>query len=342
MSSVAAARADAVLELMRGAGVLGARARVESLTQMEGGWSRHTYALEVADPERGPDACRYVVRVRPQDSVLDTDLGQEYRIFAALAEEPVPIPAVHGYEPAEDSPFGGPFFVMDRVPGTAINVWRRRDRDLLQGNWGSSRSIAEDFVADLAAIHAVDLGRVEGVVARDFRATVERWRGTYEEVRLVRDPVVEEAFAWVLENEPEPIAPTLVHGDYRIGNCLIADDRLSGVLDWELASIGDRRFDFGYMSLDYSAGRFVGDGSPLLGAVAEREWFDRRYEQLTSFSIDRSVADVYAVLGALMLFAIMGTGISLYARGETPDIRTAWARFVFPGLRRDIATVIGW
>ncbi|HVW48553.1 MAG TPA: phosphotransferase family protein [Solirubrobacterales bacterium] len=338
----AAARADAALELMRAAGAAGSAARVESLVQMEGGWSRHTYALDLLDPERGSAPRRYIVRVRPQDSVLDTDLGQEFRIFAALAEEPIPVPAVHGYEPSEDTPFGGPFFVMDRLPGDAVNVWRGRDRELLERNWAGSRSIAEDFVADLAAIHAVDLGRLDGVLARDYRATVEHWRGIYEDVRLVRDPVVEEAYAWLLDHEPEPIAPTLVHGDYRIGNCLVDDGRLSAVLDWELASIGDRRFDFGYMSLDYSAGRFVAPGSPLLGAVAEEEWFDRRYEALSGMAIDRSVANLYAVLGALMLFSIMGTGIHLYARGETPDIRTAWSRFVFPGLRRDIATLIGW
>jgi hypothetical protein len=51
---------------------------------------------------------------------------------------------------------------------------------------------------------------------------------------------------------------------------------------------------------------------------------------------------LYAALGALMLFSIMGTGLALYARGESSDIRSAWSRFVFPGLRADLAQLMGW
>jgi aminoglycoside phosphotransferase (APT) family kinase protein len=341
-TEIDAAKAAAALALLRGAGAAGERATVTALAQLEGGWSRHTYALEVADPE-WPDPVSYIARVRPGDSVLDTDLGQEFRIYEALDDEPVPSPRVHGYEPSEDTPFGGPFFLMEHLPGDAINVWRRRDRDRLSTDWEGERGIAEDFADHLAAIHAVAPEKLAGAaVARDFRATVARWRGIYEEVRLVADPVVEEAYAWVLDNEPPAVTPRLVHGDYRIGNCLIDGGRISGVLDWELASVGDPRFDLGYMALDYHAGRFVSPGSPLLGTVADRTWFERRYEAATGEPVDRSVVNVYATIGALMLFSIMGTGLALYAAGESTDIRAAWSRFVFPGLRADLASLMDW
>ena len=93
---------------------------------------------------------------------------------------------------------------------------------------------------------------------------------------------------------------------------------MTGVLDWELASIGDPRFDLGYMSLPYSAGRFVSRAArALTGAVAERDWLERRYEAATGEPVDRAVVDLYAALGALMLFSIMGTGLALYAAGES-------------------------
>ncbi|MEZ5076830.1 MAG: phosphotransferase family protein [Solirubrobacterales bacterium] len=340
--SVDAVKATAVLEQLRGAGAVGERASALELTQLEGGWSRHTYALSVEDPER-ETGVEYIVRVRPADSVLDTDLGQEFRLYQLIEDEPIPSPRVYGYEPGEDSAFGGPFFVMDRLPGGAVNVWRDRDRDLLQGDWEGSRTLAADFADFLAAIHAVSPEKLAGAaVARDFRATVARWRGIYEEVRLAPDPVVEEAYAWVLDNEPEPVEPRLVHGDYRIGNCLLDGGRITGVLDWELASIGDHRFDLGYMSLDYHGGRFVAAGSPLLGAVAERDWFDRRYAAAGGEPVDREVTKVFAALGALMLFSIMGTGLRLYADGESRDIRAAWSRYVFPGLRSDLIDLMGW
>ena len=92
----------------------------------------------------------------------------------------------------------------------------------------------------------------------------------------------------------------------------------------------------------YSAGRFVSPGSPLTGAVAERDWLERRYEAATGEPVDRAVVDLYAAMGALMLFSIMGTGLALYAAGESTDIRAAWSRFVFPGLRADLAALMGW
>lgn len=336
------AKVAAALELLRSVDAVGERAAVTALTQMEGGWSRHTYALTVEDPELA-EPLDLIARVRPADSVLDTDLGQEFAIYEAIEDEPVPSPRVHGYESADETPFGGPYFLMDRLPGKAINVWRQRDRDELAENWEGSRSLAEDFVDRMAAIHLVDPRKLAGAaVVRDFRQTIAHWRGIYEEVRLVADPVVEEAYAWVLDNEPDPVEPRLVHGDYRIGNCLIADGRLTAVLDWELSSIGDPRFDLGYMSLEYSRGRFVTAGSDLVGAVAERDWLERRYEAATGQPVDRSVVDVYAAVGALMLFSIMGTGLKLYAKGESSDIRAAWSRFVFPGLRADLAGLMSW
>jgi aminoglycoside phosphotransferase (APT) family kinase protein len=336
------AKAAAALETLRGAQAAGSRAKVVGLTQMEGGWSRHTYAIDVDDPDR-EGLARYIGRVRPEDSVLDTDLGQEFEIYKVLEGEPVPAPRVHGYEPSADTPFGGPYFLMERVAGEGLNVWRRPDRELLEADWAGGRGIAEDFVDGMAAIHAVDPTKLEGVVvARDFRATVARWRDIYEDIRLVPDPVVEEAYAWLLDNEPEPVAPRLVHGDYRIGNCLVDGGRMTGVLDWELASIGDPRFDLGYMALRYSGGRFISGGSDLTGAVAERDWLERRYEAGTGETPDRAVVDLYAALGALMLFSIMGTGLALYDAGKSTDIRAAWSRFVFPGLRADLAELMGW
>ena len=57
-------------------------------------------------------------------------------------------------------------------------------------------------------------------VTRSFQETIDHWHGVYSEMRLVRDPVIDEAYRWVRDREPEPVPACLVHGDYRIGNCL--------------------------------------------------------------------------------------------------------------------------
>ena len=338
MATVHASKSDALLATMRAAG--STAERVTYLEQLEGGWSRHSYAARVAGDDGERD---YIVRVRPGASTLDTDLGQEFRVYSLLMDEPVPTPDVHGFEPSDDTPFGGPFFVMDRVEGHAPNVWRPKDRRLLQDDWDGARGIAADLADNLAAIHAIDAGRAaEAATVRSFRETVDHWYGVWSEMALVPDPVIEEAYAWVRDREPEPVAATLVHGDYRIGNCLTDGGRVTGILDWELCSVGDPRFDLGYMSLEYHAGKFTSSASSLLNATAEHQWFYSRYAERSGRDVDLEVVRTFTALGALMLFSIMTTGIRVYDRGDSADIRMAWGRFVLPGLRQDLARLMGW
>ncbi|HEY4277953.1 MAG TPA: phosphotransferase family protein [Conexibacter sp.] len=346
---VDAAKAEALLSTMRAAGAADATSAATYLEQLEGGWSRHSYAARLAHPDRatadnpsGEQA--YIVRVRPRGSLLDTDLGEEYRTFRLLEEEQaLPTPTTYGFEPSEQTPYDGPFFVMERLGGHAVNVWRKRDRRELEEDWSGQRGIAEDLADHLAGIHAIGAGRARtAATARTFNETVDRWQGVYEQMRLVRDPVVDEAYAWVRSREPDAVKPCLVHGDYRIGNCLIDNGRVSGILDWELCSVGDPRFDLGYMALEYHAGKFTTPGSSLLNATADRAWFHDRYAQRTGSPVDQETVRTFTALGALMLFAIMTTGIRLYADRETTDIRMAWGRFVLPGLRQDLTTLMGW
>lgn len=339
---VSPAKADALLATMRAAGSASDVDQVTYLEQLEGGFSRHSYAARVRHEDGHED--QYIIRARPRAATVDSDLEREFHTLVLLVDEPVPTPRVHGFEASVDNAFDGAFFVMDRMKGSAPNVWRERDREALAEDWKHGRGVAEDLVVHLASIHAIDAERaVQGaIVARDFAATVDHWQSVYEEHKLVNDPVVNEAYAWVRSRRPDPVAPSLVHGDYRIGNCLTDGGRVSAILDWELAHVGDPRFDLGYMALDYHAGKFTSPGSPLLNAVAEEGWFYSRYTELSGRPVDAAVVSTFTALGGLMLFAIMTTGLRVYARGETNDIRMAWTRFVLPGLRQDLSRLMGW
>lgn len=335
------AKADAILAVMESTGAAGTADRVSYLEQLEGGWSRHSYAATVA--HEGGREREYIIRARPRASTLDTDLESEFRTYALLREEPVPTPAVYGFEGSEDTPFDGPFFIMDRMHGSAPNVWRPGDRQALAEDWQGDRRLATDLVTHMAAIHTIDAERAgRAAVSRDFGQTVDHWQGIYEDMRLVRDPVIDETYAWVRAREPEPVVPCLVHGDYRIGNCLIEAGRVTAILDWELSFVGDPRFDLGYMSLEYHSGKFTTPGSNLLNAVAERDWLYDRYTQLSGREVDLEVVKTFTALGALMLFAIMTTGLRVYSSGQTTDIRMAWTRFALPGIRQDLSRLMGW
>jgi aminoglycoside phosphotransferase (APT) family kinase protein len=328
---------DAVLALLRCNGVIGPGG-TWTLDQLAGGWSRHTHLLREASGSRS-----FIVRVKPPDSLLETDLPQEYRVYAAAADAGVPVPRVHGLDPSPDTALGGPYFVMDRAPGHSPLVWRRRDREALEANWAGSRSIATDVVANLAAIHDVPVDGL-GFLAPplSFRQVVEQWRTTYDKNATMDDPVVEEAFAWVLDREPDPVAPSLVHADFRIGNMLLHEERVSAVIDWELAYLGDPRFDIGYAAMPYYAGKFVHDGSRLVGAFAAHDWFVAEYERLRGVEVDREAVRTYTVQGILQLITIIGIGLRHVADGRSDDPRMAWNRFVVPGLRQDMVRLMHW
>jgi aminoglycoside phosphotransferase (APT) family kinase protein len=341
-STVDGARAESLLATMRAAGSAADGDRVTYLEQLEGGWSRHSHAATVDHVQEGV-ARDYVIRVRPRASTLDTDLAREFHTFELVAPEPLPTPNVHGLEIDEDTPFGGAFFVMDRMHGHAPNVWRSRDRAALAADWEAGGALAEELVRHMVSVHAIEPERAaKTAVVRDFGATVDHWQGVYERHKLVADPVVDEAYRWVRDHEPPPVAPCLVHGDYRIGNCLTEDGHITAILDWELSFFGDFRFDLGYMSLEYHAGKFTTPGSPLLNAVADRDWFYGRYAELSGREVEVEHVRTFTVLGALMLFGIMTTGLNVYAQGETTDIRMAWTRFVLPGIRQDLARLMRW
>ncbi|MPZ62514.1 MAG: phosphotransferase [Propionibacteriales bacterium] len=309
--------------------------------QLSGGWSRHSYVVTTVD--RLEQKREFVVRVRPSGALLETDIGVEYRTYQMVSDEPIPVPRVYGYEDSADNPFGGPFFVMDKLDGWAPSTWQRDHRELLERNWATSRSIAEDLLDILHKIHSVPVERCEGVLPRlSYVDVVRYWLSIYEGMRLVRDPIVEEAFSWLLDRVPVDEHLGLVHGDYRIGNTLIADDRIAGVLDWELAFVGDTRFDLGYMSLEYLAGKFLRKGSRLLCGTAAREWFMAEYQRRRGVSVDDEVVRTYSVMGALMLITILLTGIRYFHDGSTSDIRMAWGRFAIPGLRQDLVHLMGW
>jgi aminoglycoside phosphotransferase (APT) family kinase protein len=336
-----AARADAVEAALREAGELEAGDVVRSVEQLPGGWSRHSY-VAMAAPASGGER-RYIVRVKPGGAPLETDLGLEYRVYAALAGEPLPTPRVHALVEDDDAPFGGPFIVMEHVDGTAPDMYSRDDQAALARDWEGPRAIAGDMVENLARIHALPSDRLPPDVPQlDFRDVVERWREVYEDKRLVRDPVIEEAFDWVADRAPGEPWPGLVHGDYRIGNTLIASGRVRAILDWELVYRGDVRFDLGYLAMPRAAGKHLRARSPLMGTFADQGWFLDRYAELTRRVVDREALRTFQMLGIMMLLATQLTAVWMYARGRTTDFRMAWSRFSFAGLRQDMTGLMQW
>lgn len=335
-----ASRSEAVESALRDAHELGSGDEVLRVEQLPGGWSRHSF---VAHAQIAGDERKFIVRVKPEGALLDTDLALEYRVYAALEGTGLPAPRVHAYVAAQDTPFGGPFIVMEHVDGSAPNMYSRDDQARLADDWAGPRTIAADMVEHLARIHGLQGDELPADLPElDFEAVVERWRSVYEERHLVRDPVVEEAFDWVAGRAPDEPWPGLVHGDYRIGNTLIDDGRVRAILDWELVHRGDVRFDLGYLAMPRAAGKHLRARSPLMGTFADQDWFLDRYAQLTGRHVDGEILRTFQMLGIMMLLATQFTAVWMYANGHTTDVRMAWSRFSFAGLRQDMTRLMDW
>jgi len=336
-------RAQAIGEALRAAGELSARDRVTDVSQLSGGWSRHSFIAN-AELDSG-ETRRYIVRAEAPGGVLDTDIAAEYALYHALdGEDDIATPSVYHFDPTRENAFGNRFMVMQLMSGKAANAFRRPDLEWLEADWNGERGIARDMVENLARLHTFPVDRIPAgtVPELGFLDVVDRWQEVYEEKHLVRDPVTEEAFEWLRSRVPEDAQTGVVHGDYRVGNALVDDGRVTAVLDWELAYIGDVRFDLGYLALERLAGKHLRPVTPLLNGFADADWFFDEYARLTGRSVDRDVVRTFSVLGIMMLLATHYMGIWMYARGHSKDFRLAWNRFGVIGLRQDLTRLMDW
>jgi aminoglycoside phosphotransferase (APT) family kinase protein len=282
-------------------------------TLISGGRSNLTYRVE------GPEGRRWVLRRPPLGHVLPTahDMAREHRVLAALADSEVPVarPIALCADPAVN---GAPFYVMEDAPGVVLT-------DRLPDGYATTaaerRRIGEALVDVLVRLHAVD---VEAVGLADFgrpagylERQVRRWAQQWERSATGPLPAIEELQRRLAAALPASPAPTIVHGDYRLGNLALDPDdpgRVVAVYDWEMATLGDPLADLGYTLIYWSEPGDAGDGRTL-PSVTAAPGFLSRAELIERYArgSGRDVAhvDFYQVL-ALYKLAIISEGI--YAR----------------------------
>jgi aminoglycoside phosphotransferase (APT) family kinase protein len=254
---------------------------------------------------RGPD--RWVLRRPPAGPLLPTahDVVREYRYLAALygrARVPRPVAL------CEDvSVIGAPFYLMERKDGFVV-------RDSLPPAYdhpAGRRAMAEDMIATLAEIHAVDW-RAAGLSGREtgyLQRQVDRWASQWELTKpRTRDlPGLDRITAWLRERIPPETPATVVHGDYKLDNVMWDDavPRIIAVFDWEMATIGDPLADLGYLLNTWMAPRPVPgfeDRAPLRPPLTQLEGFPSVDEMAALYEArtGRSMRDFlfYRVLAA--------------------------------------------
>lgn len=212
-------------------------------TRLAGGRSNLTYLLTDAAGRR------MVLRRPPLGDLPATahDVLREARLLTGLGGGQVPVPAVHAT--CDDrSVSGGPFFVMDYLDGRIV-----RDAATAEALSPATReAVGPGLVDALVSLHAADpdlLGLGQLAERRDYAARqLRRWQGNWEATRTRDLPDLEKAHAWLVEHQPEQRRSSIVHGDYRVDNCMLGNDgRVIGILDWELTTVGDPLADLGQL-----------------------------------------------------------------------------------------------
>src|SRR5699024_10234315 len=174
-----------------------------------------------------------------------------------------PVPATYLLCEAPEV-IGAPFYVMQRLSGTAY----RRAADLRRLGPERTRGISARLIDTLVALHRVepasvglaDFGRGEGFLQRQVR----RWRKQLDASWSREIPGIVELHRYLEAHIPSRSEVTIVHGDVRLDNVLVdteaAHDPITGVLDWEMATLGDPLADVALMLAYSEAAARTGSG----------------------------------------------------------------------------------
>mgnify|MGYP001133346046 CR=1 FL=1 len=298
--------------------------------QFPSGHSNLTYLLQVGGRE-------LVLRRPPFGAKIATahDMQREFHILSHLVEvyPKVPRPLAYCDDPAV---IGAPFYIMERLQGVILRSAAPKGLEL---NAGQMQSLSENFVDNLVEIHRLDyraaglgdLGHPEGYVRRQ----IEGWTRRYHNARTDDIPEIIRVADWLAENMPGEVGASMIHNDYKYDNLVLDPEQFSqivGVLDWEMATIGDPLMDLG-TSLGYWVDP---DDPPQLKSMAfgltalpgnlDRRQLAERYA--IKSGLDLANLTFYYVYALFKIAVIVQQIYARYKAGFTHDERFASLIFV--------------
>jgi aminoglycoside phosphotransferase (APT) family kinase protein len=298
----------AVLERRLGA-VLGTGVTVGAVTQLVGGASRETWALDAVTAD---GRVRPLVLRRCIPGAIRADMGIEARTSTAAGMAGVPVPEVV-YSTDDPSEMGGPYLLAERIEGETI---ARRIFRLLDAPGSVGRAtVARQCGAALARLHRVapdglDLGDGDPIALR---------RETIDELGLAR-PAFELGLRWLEAHRPPAAAPRMVHGDFRVGNLIVGAEGLRAVLDWELVHAGDPLEDLAWFCI--RAWRF-GSDELVAGGLAPLDDLVAAYEAESVAPVDRQALGWWIVMGTLNWGIICAKQADRHLSGSEPSVELA-------------------
>lgn len=273
-----------------------------SFSLLAGGRSNLTY--RVADAQ----GRSWVLRRPPAGPLAPGahSMEREWRILSALEASAVPVPPTTAFC-ADPEVTGAAFYVMDHVGGTVID--NAKNASLLSHS--ARHRLGSDIIATLSDLHNVDPGIVGQRPVARTRSYVGRqldfWMRRITSSGAPRTPEILEVHELLCRAEPPQRWNTLTHGDFRLGNILVAPTgTIEAILDWELWTVGDPLADLGWLTAWWNIAEDDGWIPRRAASFPSVSELTSRYQQLT----DRDTSDLpYYTSFALWRLACIAEGV---------------------------------
>jgi aminoglycoside phosphotransferase (APT) family kinase protein len=288
---------------------------VAALRRVSGGASQETWSF---DATRDGAPLPLILRRRhggeadaPPPSVA-MRLETEAELIGLAAQRAVPVPHVHFVLEPSDGLGSG--YVMGRLEGETIARRILRDDAFAAVRPRLARQCGEI----LARIHAIPQESLPKLMHADAAGQLAHYRAIYDSFDRA-NPVLELAFRWLADRLPPPAPATLVHGDFRNGNLLIGPDGVRGVLDWEIAHVGDPMEDLGWLCVN--SWRFGAE--PPVGGFGTREELFAGYESAGGRKVDPARVHLWEILGTLKWGIMCMMQYGVFERGVDRSVERA-------------------
>ncbi len=318
-----------LLELLREYFPEAEHIEVTGFEPIPGGYSRETYRFDaVVRSSVGEEHHPLILRKDPPAavSILQTSREIEHDLIEALRmHTDIPIGRSLGHEPDPER-FGEPAMVIQRMHGNS------RTSDLFHD--GPDVHHADDVMRHLCEVlvelHSVDISTIdphgrladprgEGVDATTWDTyidtTVEYYIRSFPDVNF--DPTVTfvlDLFLTLRRNKPRPLPLVLVHGDFNPANFLYEGGRVTALIDWENARIGDPREDLGWMTtMD------ILSNTNVMAHPVDEGGFLAYYNKLTGFDITQDEVDYFTLFGTANIAVPVNAAIKRRLDGETTE-----------------------
>jgi aminoglycoside phosphotransferase (APT) family kinase protein len=297
-------------------------AQATSVEVLAGGRSKTTIFVTIEGVPGLPG--HVVMRQDGSSGHIATSVVDEFPLLSSLADRGLPIPAMLLCE-REPSALGKPFMLMGRLPGRPAGTFSAFEI--------ADKALVADTARALAALHRIDPASVTLPGDGDFKAALLRdvvqHECKYRAHAVEPSPIIDYGYDWVHRNIALlPDANAIVHGDYRPHNFLVADGRLSAVLDWEFAHLGDGAEDLAYYRPTVTPvmpwGEFMGVYHDAGGG---------RHEERTLL--------FYDIWNVVRLAALGAAAVRGFIDGETDDFcQGAGGYFITPMFEASLAYLL--